>query len=135
MLSRKADYGVRAMIDIARQSPTTRTVVADVAKRQNIPAFYLAKIVPHLARAGLVRTSLGASGGIALAAPADQISLLQIIEAIDGPFALNRCSVEPSECEHHATCSACAVWCHAQSEVNRILAETRVSDLAARARP
>lgn len=133
MLSRKADYGVRAMIDIARQPPDGRIVVADIAKRQNIPAFYLAKIVPHLARAGLVRTTLGAAGGITLSVPPDQISLLQIIEAIDGPFALNQCSVDPVSCEHHATCPTLHVWCQAQSQLNRLLAETRISDLAARA--
>lgn len=120
------------MVDIARQPPSTRVIVADVAKRQNIPAFYLAKIMPLLARAGLVRTSLGAAGGIALATPADQISLLQIIEAIDGPFALNRCSGNPADCDLHPTCPTCQVWTLAQAQLNQTLAETRVSDLAAR---
>ncbi len=133
MLSRKADYGVRAIVDIARQPPATRVIVADVARRQHIPAFYLAKIMPLLARAGLVRTSLGASGGIALATPADQISLLQIIEAIDGPFALNRCSLNPADCDLHLSCPTCQVWTLAQAQLNQTLAETRVSDLAARA--
>ncbi len=133
MLSRKADYGVRAMVDIARQPPANRIVVADIAKRQNIPAFYLAKIVPHLARAGLVRTTLGAAGGITLNIPPDRISLLQVIEAIDGPLALNRCSVDPAGCEHHATCSTLDTWCRAQSQLNHLLAETHISDLAARA--
>ncbi len=118
------------MVDIARQPPAARVVVADIARRQKIPAFYLAKIVPHLARAGLVRTTLGAAGGIALKVPPDQISLLQIIEAIDGPLALNTCSVEPAGCEHHVDCPTRDVWCRAQSQLNRLLAETRVSDLA-----
>jgi Rrf2 family iron-sulfur cluster assembly transcriptional regulator len=121
------------MVDIARQPPAARIVVADIAKRQNIPAFYLAKIVPHLARAGLVRTTLGAAGGITLNIPPDQISLLQVIEAIDGPVALNRCSVDPADCEQHATCPTLDVWCQAQNQLNRILAETRISDLAAHA--
>ncbi len=133
MLSRKADYGVRAMVDIARQPPAKRVIVADVAKRQNIPAFYLAKIMPLLARAGLVRTSLGAAGGIALALPAENISLLQIIEAIDGPFALNRCSLNPAECDLHDACPTCQTWMLAQAQLSQTLAETRVSDLAARA--
>lgn len=132
MLSRKADYGVRAIVDIARQPASARVIVADIAKRQKIPAFYLAKIMPRLARAGIVRTTLGAAGGIALGISPDQISLLQIIEAIDGPLALNQCSVNPTDCEHHATCSALDVWCRAQAQLNRTLAETRVSDLAAR---
>ncbi len=132
MLSRKADYGVRAMVDIARQPPATRVIVADVAKRQNIPAFYLAKIMPLLARAGLVRTTLGAAGGVALGAPAETISLLQIIEAIDGPFTLNRCARDPSDCDLYSSCPTCQVWRLAQSQLNQTLAETRVSDLAGR---
>jgi Rrf2 family protein len=132
MLSRKADYGVRAMVDIAIESPSARTIVAEIAARQKIPASFLAKIVPRLARAGLLRTSLGAAGGVALAAPADQISLLQIIEAIDGSLALNRCSLDPKNCEHHATCPTCETWCQAQAQLNQTLANTRLSDLAAR---
>jgi Rrf2 family protein len=131
MLSRKADYGVRAMMDIAKRPPATRSVVAEIAARQNIPAFYLAKIMPRLARAGLVRTSLGAAGGIALALPAEEISLLQIIQAVEGPFALNLCSLDPAECQHHATCTVCETWCHAQAQLNQTLAGTRLSDLAA----
>ncbi len=130
MLSRKADYGVRAMVDIARQPPATRSIVSEIARRQHIPVFYLAKIMPRLARAGLVQTSLGASGGIVLAAPAEEISLLQVIEAIDGPLALNLCSLEPARCEYHATCNVCDAWCQAQVQLNRALANTRLSDLA-----
>jgi Rrf2 family protein len=130
MLSRRADYGVRAMMDIALQQPTERTIVSAIAKRQAIPPPFLAKIVPLLARAGLVRTSLGATGGITLAASPAEISLLQIIEAIDGPFALNLCSLNPSDCHHYATCVACQVWGKAQAQLNQTLARTRLSDLA-----
>jgi len=129
MLSRRADYAVRAMIDIARQSPSERNIVAEIAKRQDIPASFLGKIVSRLARAGLVHTSLGAAGGIALASPADEISLLQIIQAIDQSFALTPCSLNPSDCPRHTTCSASSVWCTAQAQVNQTLAQTRLSDL------
>ncbi len=132
MLSRKADYGVRAMLDIARQSGSARVVVSDVAKRQNIPVFYLAKIMPRLARAGLVHTVLGASGGISLALPADQISLLQVIEAIDGSLSLNICSLDSAQCDQAKTCPACDTWHHAQAQLTETLASTYLSDLIAR---
>jgi Rrf2 family protein len=134
MLSRRADYGVRAMIDIAAQQPTERMIVSEIAKRQDIPPSFLAKIVPLLARAGLVRTSLGAAGGITLAASPEEISLLQIIEAIDGSFALNLCSLNPADCEQHTTCAACQVWGEAQRQLNQTLAQTRLAELGARAR-
>ena len=123
------------MVDIARQSPTTRSIVAEIAKRQNIPAFYLAKIMPRLARAGLVHTSLGAAGGITLARPADEISILQVIQAIEGPFALNLCSVDPTQCEHHATCPTCETWRQAQTQLNQTLSTTRLADLARQLSP
>jgi|YNPNPStandDraft_1061719.scaffolds.fasta_scaffold46636_2 Rrf2 family iron-sulfur cluster assembly transcriptional regulator len=131
MLSRRADYGVRAMMDIAAHAARERVVVAEIARRQEIPASFLAKIIPRLVRAGLVRTSLGATGGITLALPPEEISLLHIIEAIEGPFALNLCSLEPTRCKLYATCSACAVWGKAQNQLNHTLAQTRLSDLVA----
>ena len=130
MLSRRADYGVRAMMDIAAPQPTERMIVSEIAKRQDIPSAFLAKIMPLLARAGLVRTSLGATGGITLAASPKEISLLQIIEAIDGPFTLNLCSLNPSDCRQYVTCAACQVWGKAQAQLNQTLAQTRLSELA-----
>jgi Rrf2 family protein len=118
------------MVDIAKQPPATRAIVAEIAKRQNIPAFYLAKIMPRLARAGLVHSTLGASGGITLALPADQISVLQVIQAIEGPFALNQCSIEPENCTIHDACPSCELWCQAQAQLNQTLASKRLSDLA-----
>ncbi|MBI5033568.1 MAG: Rrf2 family transcriptional regulator [Chloroflexi bacterium] len=134
MLSRRADYGVRAMLDVALQSPTNRLVVAEIAERQSIPAHFLAKIVPRLARAGLLQTSLGASGGVTLAVPADQITLLQIIEAIDGPLTLNLCSIDPIQCHQSKDCVLLDVWCNAQTKLNETLAQTRLVDLVAHQR-
>ncbi len=119
------------MIDIAQRPPTQRTIVSEIARRQDIPVFYLAKIMPRLAQAGLVRTSLGAAGGIDLAAPPEEISLLQIVQAVDGSPTLNLCSTTPSECILFATCAACAIWRKAQTQLDQLLSETRLSDLAA----
>ena len=114
---------MRAMMDIAAPHPTERMIVSEIAKRQDIPPSFLAKIVPLLARAGLVRTSLGATGGVTLAASPKEISLLQIIEAIDGPLALNLCSLNPSDCRQYVTCAACQVWGKAQAQLNQTLAQ------------
>lgn len=134
MLSRRADYGVRAMVDVASQSSENRSVVSRIAERQRIPANFLAKIVPKLARAGLLRTSLGASGGVMLAMPANQITLLEIIEAIDGPLMLNLCSQDPARCDCSQDCAALDVWCRAQKQLNQTLAQTYLGDLVARQR-
>ncbi len=132
MLSRRADYGVRAMLDVAVQSPENRSIVSEIAERQRIPAYFLAKIVPKLARAGLLHTSLGASGGVTLGMPAHEITLLQIIEAIDGPLMLNLCSLDPKGCECSGDCPALDVWCRAQAQLNQTLSQTRLGDLIGR---
>jgi len=77
----------------------------------------------------LLRTSLGANGGVTLGAPANQITLLQIIEAVEGPLMLNLCSLNPRACKCSTDCAALDVWCRAQAELNRTLAGTRLIDL------
>jgi Rrf2 family protein len=131
-LSKRADYGVRAMVEIASLPPDTRAVIPDIAERQDIPRVFLAKIIPKLAKAGLLRTSRGVSGGVALGQPAETINLRQIIEAVEGPLALNRCSIRPENCPLHSTCPVLGVWRKAQEDLNRTLESTRLSDLVRR---
>lgn len=132
ILTRRADYGLRAMLDIASLPTGSRAVIPDIAERQDIPQVFLAKIVPRLAKAGLLRTYRGVSGGVTLGQPASQISMRQIIEAIEGPLALNRCSVEPDGCARHEICPMVDIWCDAQADLNRRLDGTLLSDLVAR---
>lgn len=131
-LSRRADYGVRAMVEIASLPSDTRAVIPEIAERQDIPRVFLAKIIPKLAKAGLLRTYRGVAGGITLGQPAEAINLRQIIEAIEGPLALNRCSIRPENCPRHSCCPVLEVWCKAQEDLNRTLESTRLSDLVRR---
>lgn len=118
-ITRRADYAVRTMLDVAGVEPRGVALTGEVANRQGIPAPFLAKIVLALTRAGLLRSFRGSRGGIALAKPADQITLLQIVEAVDGPIAMNRCVLWPGECERSTGCSVHKVWC----ETRTLLAE------------
>jgi Rrf2 family protein len=128
-LSRRADYSVRAMLDIASAQPDAVTLTREVSERQEIPHVFLTKIVTRLVQANLLRAYRGAKGGIVLAVPAEEISLLQIVEAVDGPIALNRCVRAPSECPRDGTCAVHDVWCKAQSELVDRLEKTRLSML------
>jgi len=93
-LTRSADYAVRAMLEIAAQadSDESRARTHEIAERKEIPPALLAKLIPLLVRAGLLASQRGARGGLALARPASEISMLEIVEAIEGPIALNRCT-------------------------------------------
>ena len=97
-ISRRADYGVRVILDLATHSENGRTSTHEIASRQNIPSPFLAKIISQLSLAGLVTTFRGAGGGVSLARPSSEITLLNVIEALEGPIELNRCLIEPVRC-------------------------------------
>lgn len=128
-ISRRTDYGVRLILDLATLPTTERASAHAIAARQNIPRPFLAKIVSQLSTAGLVTTYRGAGGGVALARPASQISLLQVIEALEGPIQLNRCAAEPGECPEIGRCTVHHVWRRAQAELVERLQSTTFSDL------
>jgi len=131
-LSRQADYAVRVVIDIASQPPGEKAIMRAIGERQEVPVPFLAKIVRRLSDARLLSTYRGSGGGIALARPAAEISLLQIIEAIEGPICLNRCTTQPSQCSRDAFCPVHPVWAQAQAYLVTLLGSTRVSDLVAK---
>lgn len=128
-ITRQADYAVRAVLYLARLRPGKRAPTAEIARAQRIPSTFLAKIVSQLSVAGLVQASRGARGGVALARPADEISLLEIVEAIDGPVALNECTLNVEACPLSPDCPIRLVWCDARSELVGRLSQTRIGQL------
>lgn len=128
-LSRQADYAVRAMVHLAGCPEAGRVQTREIAQRQQIPNAFLPRIIASLSRAQLIRTFRGNQGGISLARPAAQISLLQVVEAIDGPIRLNRCTFQPSRCERDYFCPVHPVWKQAQENLNQFLGGTKLTDL------
>ena len=104
-ITRQSDYAVRAVLDLAMLSDDERAFSEAIAGRQDIPAAFLTKIFSRLAAEGIVTTRRGVKGGVRLARPASEITMLEVIEAIDGPIALNRCTRRPSDCPLDATCA------------------------------
>ena len=113
-ITRQADYAVRAMGYLAQLGPDQRAATGQIAQKKSIPPSFLAKIVSQLSVAGLLQTSRGARGGVSLAKPAEKISLLDVVEAIDGPILLNDCVGETSTCLYDEDCPLKPVWCDAQ---------------------
>lgn len=130
-LTREADYAVRVMVDLAAHPGDGPVRRALIQARQDVPSAYLAKIVQTLARAGLVRTLPGSRGGVALAAAPETVTLLQVVEAVEGPIALNRCVVAPGACPRDRFCSVHPVWLRVQALVRRELGSVTIAALAA----
>ena len=128
-ITRQADYAVRAVLYLARLGTNERASTSTVAEEQRIPPSFLAKIISQLSIAGLLHTSRGARGGVTLARDAKDISLLEVIEAIDGPIQLNECVGEDGECTFDEDCVLRPVWSDAQNELVKRLKGTNFSQL------
>jgi Rrf2 family protein len=117
-ITRQADYAVRAVLYLAQLGPDQRAATSQIAHEQKIPPSFLAKIVSQLSVAGLLQTSRGARGGVSLARSPEQISLLEVVEAIDGPILLNECVSESGgTCTFNDDCPVRPVWCDVQVEL------------------
>lgn len=129
-ITRQADYAARAILYLARYGRGERIATSQVAKEQKIPPSFLAKIISQLSVAGLLHTSRGAHGGISLAREPEQITLLEVIEAIDGPIQLNMCVEQHGACMFEENCPLQPVWHSAQSELVTRLKNTNFGQLA-----
>ncbi|MEW5705334.1 MAG: Rrf2 family transcriptional regulator [Actinomycetota bacterium] len=131
-ISRKAEYAIRAMVDLAINYEQQPILSKDIAKRQDIPQKFLVQIIPSLKSSGLVSTVRGAGGGIYLGKRPDEINIRQIIEAIEGPIALNHCLIGATGCHRKPTCPIHRTWQSAQDKMLSVLESTtlsRVTDL------
>jgi len=133
-LSRRGDYGLRLILELALLPPGEVAPAATVAEKQNIPLPFLNKIIGQLVVAGLVRTYRGASGGVALARPAAKISILDVVEALDGPVLLNYCLRAPGDCDRDYICPIYLAWGRAQANLIQFLRSTTFDHLAHQAR-
>lgn len=144
LFSTKAEYGVRLMVELGRrageQAPAESEPVAlaAVAKAETLPLSYLEHLVAKLREAGLVSSVRGAHGGYRLARPANEITMLDVVEALEGPIAPMECfHVAPEgrvSCSHEVdgdqTCATKLLWMRVQGSVTRALSGTTVAELA-----
>jgi Rrf2 family protein len=122
-ITRQADYALRAMLFLAKLEPNQRAATSQIAEEMDIPPSFLAKIISQLSIAGLIYTSRGAHGGVSLARKPEDVSLLDVVESIDGPISLNECTLNPDVCLFGETCPIHEVWVETQTELVRKLRE------------
>jgi Rrf2 family protein len=120
-LTRQADYALRCVLETARHE---RISARELADRQALSPSFVGKIVSALARAGILETHRGASGGVQLGRPADAISVLEVVEAVQGPVRLNRCVRTPPACELADSCALSPVIHAAQDALTTAFSVT-----------
>ena len=130
-ITKAADYGLRAMYRLCKTPPNQSALIGDIANEMNIPAQFLHKVMPRLVKAGLVRSRRGARGGYRLAKTPAEISLLEIVQAIDGPIFINRCLFDADDCTMEETCPIRPVFQKAQTALRDVLHASKLSDVAA----
>jgi len=133
-LTRAADYAVRVMIHLAGLPPGTWASQPQLAEAADCPPQFLSKVLQRLARAGLLVSHRGNTGGFELPAAHRNASVLRVIEAIEGPLRLNVCLAPGASCNRRCWCPAHPVWVEAQTALEAVLKTAAIDELARRAR-
>jgi Rrf2 family protein len=132
-VGRRVDYAVRALSFLAGQ-PTDRVVSrADIEKSQDIPSFYLSKIMKDLVAGGLVHSHIGSKGGFTLSKPAAAISIKDVFETVERRLVLMECLEKGAEyCSYCSVCLQKSIWEEAQDVLAKFLAGVSIADIADR---
>ena len=135
-LSRRSEYGLRALTDLVRHQDQGPIALATLAQRNRLPPKFLEQIMSTLRHAGVVRTTLGARGGYALGADPATVSVGRVIRLLDGALAPLGCVslryYEPCSCPDEATCTLRDVMLDVRDAMLEILDNETLADLAAR---
>jgi Rrf2 family transcriptional regulator, cysteine metabolism repressor len=137
MFSTKAEYGVRVMVELARRTGDDPIPLAEIAAHDGLPLAYLEHLVARLRKAGLVDSRRGSRGGYMLARPAAQITMAEVVEALEGSIAPIECISEASDgsivCSRESSpghiCPTKLLWTRVRSSIVSTLRETTLADL------
>jgi Rrf2 family protein len=145
-MSTRSRYGVRLMVALALNHGDGSTLLRDLARREGISEKYLGQIIIPLKASGLVTSHRGAHGGYSLARPPRDITVKDVVEAIEGRIApvacvdpeagasVGECGENPSDCQRVTTCVVMQVWKKLRDDINRALSSFSLEDLARQAR-
>jgi Rrf2 family protein len=137
LFSTKAEYGVRLMVELGRHAGSDPVALGAIASAEVLPLSYLEHLVAKLRDAGLVASTRGAHGGYRLARPAEEIRMLEVVEALEGPIAPMECFHETREgrvlCSHETdgdrACATKLLWTRVHGGVSKALANTTLAEL------
>jgi len=127
-ISTKAQYGLRALIEIGKR-PGEAIPLKDVAEKQDISQHYLEQLAAQLRRSGFIRSVRGAHGGYKLARPADQIRAWDVVVAMEGSLSPVSCLEDEGNCNRVGACATEGLWRRVENAVRDVLTATTLADL------
>ena len=128
-LSTKGRYGTRVMLELALNYGEGHMLLKDIAKKQDISVGYLEQIMPSLKAAGFVNASRGAHGGYTLARPPSEITLSEVVIALEGPISLVECIHTPEVCDRVDFCVTHELWGEVSEKIESTLRSKSLQDL------
>ncbi|NPA92051.1 MAG: Rrf2 family transcriptional regulator [Chloroflexi bacterium] len=129
-ISRRTDYAVRVLISLAKHADEGPRSVQMIVEEMLIPLTFVKRIVADLVRAGLINSQRGSKGGLWLARPADEITLLDVVEACDEPITVSQCIDDPDFCPLSADCPVRRRWARLRALLHKELQRTTIAQLA-----
>ncbi len=128
-ITRAADYALRGMTYLARQEPGEFSTIKEISSEEGVPEKFMRKLFHILHTKGFIGSARGRYGGIRLDIDPEKVTMFDIIEAVDGPLALNLCLEGPDFCDRIDLCPMCDIWWEAQASVNKVLKQYSLKDI------
>ena len=127
--SRTSEYAIRAFVNLSQVPEGKYAMVKQIAQQEGIPTHFLAKILQQLARKGLLRSSKGPTGGFSLRRQSQEISLMDIVSALDGLADYEKCASGLAECNDEMHCGMHDSWKALRSRIIDYLEHTSIADI------
>ncbi len=128
-ISTKGRYGLRILIDLATHDPEKPRLIRDIAQSQQISEKYISRLVIDLRRAHLIRSVRGVKGGFYLAKRPDEITLLDILETMEGPISVVDCVRSPEKCKRQSLCPARDIWMDLNEGIRQLTRKITLDDI------
>ncbi|MDZ7265018.1 MAG: Rrf2 family transcriptional regulator [candidate division KSB1 bacterium] len=129
LFSHACQYAMQAVLYLARQQSDSYVSIKEIAEKNNISFHFLVKILQKLTQQGILISYKGPKGGVSLAKPADQITPLEIVDAIDGLSFCNMCILGMPGCDEHHPCDLHHKWSRIREEIYEMLSEKSIAEL------
>ena len=130
-ISTKGRYGLRILMDLALHQSEKPRLIRDIAKSQQISEKYISRLVIALRKAGMIRSVRGVNGGFHIAMKPEDITLLNVIEVMEGPLSIVDCVSAPKCCTHSKDCAPREVWCNLNENIRTLMSGTTLADILA----